>query len=273
MIRQQKLLVGNTSIAVYETGTGANTILFLHGGGMAANYFDPQLQDASLQMRYRLIAIDLPGHGHSDRLTSERDYWPDALAQLLPPLLRILDVSNFVLVGLSYGTNIIGEITDPYADCKGLMLVSPCVMNDTFPPFQVITVKSNGHVLVSGEVSDADVQAYAYAHESDRSLADRYVRDFMNTDPNFRTGLGQFILTQGWADELENIKRWQLPVCVVYGQDDPLLDAHYLDNFPLLWQGKVHRQAGGHFINTANPSEFNALLEAFANAVFTNNPL
>jgi pimeloyl-ACP methyl ester carboxylesterase len=49
----------------YESrGTGATTLLMIHGWACDHTFFEPQL--AALSKTHRVIAIDLPGHGQSD---------------------------------------------------------------------------------------------------------------------------------------------------------------------------------------------------------------
>jgi pimeloyl-ACP methyl ester carboxylesterase len=71
------------------------------------------------------------------------------------------------------------------------------------------------------------------------------------------------------TDELESIKNWKVPVCVVFGKDETLVKTTYLDNYPALWNNKVFLiKNGGHFINEEQPEAFNNILLFFAEEVF-----
>ncbi len=80
-----------------ETGIG-KPVLFLHGLGGTRRSWEPQLR--SLGARFRCIAWDMPGYGHStpiSRLTFS------AIAGRLVDLLDALEVERVTLVGLSFG--------------------------------------------------------------------------------------------------------------------------------------------------------------------------
>ena len=69
----------------YETrGTGATTLLMIHGWACDHTFFEAQL--AALSKTYRVIAIDLPGHGRSPPLPDDAE-----LADMAAPIESLLD--------------------------------------------------------------------------------------------------------------------------------------------------------------------------------------
>jgi pimeloyl-ACP methyl ester carboxylesterase len=261
---------GNANLACLISGAGSDIILFIHGSGMSARSWLPQLDAGELNSRYKLIAIDLPGHGHStiinDDLTS---LTPSGMANLLAPLLAEFGAKRFLMVGLSFGTNIIAEIPNPLSGGTGIMLVSPCIVNNDSPPTEVITAGPYGHVIVTPRPSEEDVRAYVNSHYVPPPIAEQYIRDFQAADPRFREQLAHFVVNAGWSDELANIQRWQVPICVVFGEKDTLLKTAYLDNFSPLWQGQTYKvKEAGHFVNEEQPETFNQLLLRYANDCF-----
>ncbi|RLA00888.1 MAG: alpha/beta hydrolase, partial [Gammaproteobacteria bacterium] len=52
-------------IAITESGSGETCLLFIHGNSSSKSVFSKQLS-SDLAKKYRLIALDLPGHGDSD---------------------------------------------------------------------------------------------------------------------------------------------------------------------------------------------------------------
>jgi pimeloyl-ACP methyl ester carboxylesterase len=77
-------------------------LVLLHGGGQNAHTWDT----VALALGRPLIAIDLPGHGHSSR-RSDRDYGPwrnaDAVAAVLDQLHSRWPGRGLVVVGMSLG--------------------------------------------------------------------------------------------------------------------------------------------------------------------------
>jgi pimeloyl-ACP methyl ester carboxylesterase len=269
MIVEETIQVEGMDIAVKINGNGPGTILLLHGSCMSSDIWIKQLEDEELTSRFRLIAFDLPGHGHSQKAPSADAYSPDNLAKLVKPVLGHYQADDYILAGLSLGSTIIGEISEPLPGCKGIMLVSPCVVNNEFPPFSIITPLVNGHVTITSEVSDEELQTYVYAHMNNAAICQNYISDYRNTDPRAREQLGLFMLGSRWSDELHNISKWKLPVCVVFGKDDALLKKDYLDGYAPLWRNKtILIEDAQHMVNAEKPELFNSILEEFAAEVF-----
>jgi pimeloyl-ACP methyl ester carboxylesterase len=85
-------------IAWREAGHGP-PVLLIHGVGLNADAWEPQI--AALSNRRRVIAIDLPGHGHSDRLPDDADL-ADYVAEVAV-LIAGLGISPLPIVGHSMG--------------------------------------------------------------------------------------------------------------------------------------------------------------------------
>lgn len=73
--------------------------LFLHGGGLNAHSWDSLL----VRLGIPALAVDLPGHGHSD-WRDDFDYLPETMAEDLSPLLSEVAAADPVhVVGQSMG--------------------------------------------------------------------------------------------------------------------------------------------------------------------------
>jgi pimeloyl-ACP methyl ester carboxylesterase len=250
-------------------GKGDHVILFIHGSCMTSACWLPQLENEELVHKYKMIAIDLPGHGQSGKMQNDsQDYSPMLLANLVTHFIAEQKLQSYILVGLSFGTNVIGEIRKPLPGCMGIMLVSPCIVNNEHLPSDFITPRVNGHVIVAPNPSDEDLAGYVFHHTKNKKIAEQYILDYRNTDPRFREQLGKFTMEGAWTDELANIKALSVPVCVIFGKQDLLLKTDYLNDFTPLWN-KVHLVSNAeHVVNEDQPDVFNQLLNAFAEDVF-----
>jgi len=97
---------GGTRLHVIETGDpGGPAILFLHGCSQSWLTWDRQLR-SELARRYRLVAMDLRGHGSSER---PRDGYDDTRlwAADVDAAIRELELDRPVLCGWSYGPLVI----------------------------------------------------------------------------------------------------------------------------------------------------------------------
>ena len=93
------MIVGGTRIHYTVQGRGP-TLLLLHGVLGSLQSWDGWV--AELAPHYRIIRIDLPGYGLSDRLASD-DYTPEYGVELLEQVRTQLNLERFFLVGNSLG--------------------------------------------------------------------------------------------------------------------------------------------------------------------------
>ena len=99
------------SLHVMERGDG-RPLMLLHGITLSAEVWAPQLNQ--LADRYRVIAVDLRGHGQS---TAGRDgYGIPRLATDVATVLEALDLDDAVLVGHSMGGMTVMQFCDDHAD-------------------------------------------------------------------------------------------------------------------------------------------------------------
>jgi pimeloyl-ACP methyl ester carboxylesterase len=82
-----------------DVGAGPRTLLFTHGLGCDRSFMAPQV--GYFSDRYRIINVDLRGHGESDK--PQQDYHPDVQADDLARLCTKLGITRPVLVGHSLG--------------------------------------------------------------------------------------------------------------------------------------------------------------------------
>jgi pimeloyl-ACP methyl ester carboxylesterase len=106
-----------------DRGQGEPVVL-LHGNGTMAQDFDLSGVLEITAGRYRVIAFDRPGYGHSARPRG-RMWTPDAQARLLHEALRRLGIDRPVVVGHSWGTLVALALGLRYPeDVKSLVLLS-----------------------------------------------------------------------------------------------------------------------------------------------------
>ncbi|MFM0197538.1 alpha/beta hydrolase [Paraburkholderia strydomiana] len=106
-----------------DKGTGPAVVL-LHGNAVLLQDFIASGLIDRLAERYRVIAFDRPGYGHSGR-PRDRLWTATAQAALIRQALAQIGVDQPVVVGHSWGTLVaLGMAADGAADLRGLVLVS-----------------------------------------------------------------------------------------------------------------------------------------------------
>lgn len=90
----------------YKTlGKGDTTLVLVHGWSCNMNFWKEQIPD--LESKVRLVLIDLPGHGKSDRPKIE--YTMDLFAKAVDAVLTDAKIESAVLAGHSMGTPVVRQ--------------------------------------------------------------------------------------------------------------------------------------------------------------------
>ncbi len=106
-----------------EQGSGL-PVVFVHGaGGMVEDLLSSRFAPM-VGAQYRLIAIDRPGYGHSDRPRADLA-GPEAQARLLHRALAQLGVERPILIGHSWGGAMVLAYAEEFpADVAGLLVLA-----------------------------------------------------------------------------------------------------------------------------------------------------
>lgn len=114
-------------LAFTDRGTGT-PVIFLHAFPLNRSMWDDQLEQ--LHTRFRVITVDLRGHGDSQRSPSR--YSLDDLATDITDLLDALNIQQAIFAGLSMGGYILFAFYRLYPDrMKGLILADTRAQADS----------------------------------------------------------------------------------------------------------------------------------------------
>ncbi|PWR02967.1 alpha/beta hydrolase [Meridianimarinicoccus roseus] len=125
----QILDVGGVQVHAHVTGAGPDIVL-IHGAGGSLRDFTFDLA-ARLSDRYRVIAFDRPGHGHTDAAdTAGRRFdAPRQQAALLQAAARQLDIARPLVVGHSFGGSVaLAWALEQPGDTAGVVLLAGATM-------------------------------------------------------------------------------------------------------------------------------------------------
>jgi pimeloyl-ACP methyl ester carboxylesterase len=99
-------------------GKGSDALVFIHGWTCNVDHWRAQVNEFA--KRNRVIAVDLPGHGQSDK--PQITYNMDLFARAVDAVLRDAKVKHAVLVGHSMGTPVARQFYRKYPE-KTLAIV------------------------------------------------------------------------------------------------------------------------------------------------------
>lgn len=118
-----KTALANPQVSYIDTGSGPETLLLIHG--LAANAGFWRYNIPELAKHYRVIAVDLPGYGRSQK-SKTYPYDMSFFAGTLVKLLDELGIRSVVPVGHSMGGQIALTMALKYPDrVSRLVLLSP----------------------------------------------------------------------------------------------------------------------------------------------------
>ena len=172
---------GGTRLHVLETGNPQGTpILFIHGFSQCGLCWGRQL-NSDLAKDHRLVAMDLRGHGLSDK---PRDAYTDSKlwADDINAVIQALDLEQAILTGWSYGPLLILDYLRHYGEraIGGIHFVGGISKLGSEAALSVLTAEFLGNVpgLLSTDAEESVRALEALldlAFESDLTPEERYL--------------------------------------------------------------------------------------------------
>jgi pimeloyl-ACP methyl ester carboxylesterase len=266
------LPTSHASIAISESGGSGPPVLLIHGNSSCKEIFRNQLE-GPIGRRWRLIAIDLPGHGRSsDARNPRRTYGMPGYADMAVEVLDILGIARFAVLGWSLGGHIGLEMFTRHAGMAGLLItgtppvpLTPEGLGEGFLPSE--------HMGLAGQAAFSEEDALAYARNTAGLNApyEPFLLDAVKrTDGRARENMIGGAVAGWGVDELRLVRTLNRPLAVISGGDEPFVNNAYLQSirFANLWDGKVHILPGiGHAPFWEAPGIFDPLFARFLTEV------
>ena len=253
-------------IAYSDEGVGRPLVL-LHGLMAHSGFFDRQ---KPLADHFRLIRVDLPGHGNSPR---ERRLTITSLADDIAELVDHLDLEDAVGIGWSLGASVLWRVLAGPASRRfaGAVVIdmSPRVMNDEGWQLGL----SPETCAARSEAMAQDFEAFAagagaaiFAQpltDETRPLAEWASREFARNDPDAVATLWESLASDDLRPNLGGIRQ---PTLVVHGAQSHLYGADTADHLvaALPVARAVRFERSGHAPHLEEADRFNALISDFA---------
>lgn len=271
-IRSHRITGGaGTTLYVAETGNeDGRPVLFIHGLSQSALAWRRQL-NSHLGNDLRVVAMDLRGHGQSERTPDgydDQSRWADDVHAVI----STLSLERPILCGWSYGGVVIGDYLRQYGEqaIGGICLVAAVSqLGESVLPFLGAKFIRTFPGLFSDEVeaSAAAIQAFVGISSSSEPTFD----DFCLTlgyvgyvPPYVRQALLSRTVNHDGVFE-----RLALPVLITHGLDDeivlPTMSEHLANLIP---HAKTSYYEGiGHSSFLEDPGRFNSELLAFSSGL------
>jgi pimeloyl-ACP methyl ester carboxylesterase len=239
-------------IAYEVQGEGMPALVFIHGWSCDRSYWKEQLEPFS--KRFRVVAIDLAGHGESGL---ERKAWTiEAFGGDVAAVVEQLGLQRIILIGHSMGGVVITEAARRLPSrVAGLIMVdSYRKLGPGFSPEQV-----QAFVAPFRENFVEKTRTFVrsmFLPNSDSALVEQIVADMSSAPPAVALPAMEHAL--GYSREMSQVlKELKLPVMTI-NADNPPSDVASLKRYgvELMLMPGVE-----HFLMREDPLHFNRLLE------------
>ncbi len=259
---------------------GKQTLLFIHGLGSYLKFWRYQL-DHFAQQGYRVVALDMPGYGKSDKPASF-PYTMEAMAEVVKELTAKLGIVKPIVVGHSMGGQTALSLAIRYPDLPAAVVLTSPAGFELFSSREKAWFKK---VFVRELVTEAteygiwkNVRQGNFSHWRDELnwLIEERVR--MAKNPEFDSyAYAQLKSVEGLTQNdfvREGLDKVTAPTLIVYGNNDRLIPNPFLHGGKTSWVmesghakikgSKLVELAGcGHTVQMDCPDAYNEQVRAF----------
>lgn len=271
--------VGGVRLHYIERGAGEPLVLLHGNGSMIEDFASSGLIEKAAE-RYRVIAFDRPGFGHTER--PRRAVWtPEAQADLIRKALNEIGIARATVLGHSWGASVAVALGLKYPELiAGLVLVSgyyyPTLRGDVFlvsaPAVPVIgDVMAHTISPVLGRLFWPFMMRKIFGPAPKPNKFNRFPREMALRPSQLRASAAEWALMIPEAAARSNdYARLTIPVAIIAGEHDKFIDteeqsARLHHEIP---QSTLRRLPGvGHMVHqTAMNAVMDAIDEAAAAA-------
>jgi pimeloyl-ACP methyl ester carboxylesterase len=253
----------------------APPVVFVHGWGCSAYVFNRNLLVVA-DAGFRSIAVDLKGHGLSDKPLDPRGYEVDSLVEHLREILDALQLERPALVGHSLGASLIYHFAARYRDrARCLALLAPVGLKGVplMGFYRAVTPRLLNpvlrHVRLRTIVRIALRRVYGRRGHFTEDDVEEYFAP--SQFPEYSVAMRELLHSYDWsAAKHRRLATLDLPAIGLWGTLDHLMPDDGIGVFaPLLPRISMRAIAdAGHVIPQETPDEVNTALLALLRSVF-----
>ncbi|MDX7989321.1 alpha/beta hydrolase [Xenorhabdus sp. 12] len=254
-------------ISVLDTGGNGLPVLLIHGNSSCKEIFRYQID--YLKGKYRVLALDLPGHGASSNASEPQlAYSMPSYAHTVIEVLEKIGINRWVVFGWSLGGHIGLEMLALTSKMIGLMICGT-------PPVSAgadnvaLGFRPSEHMGLAGkaEFTEEDIKNFANETAGINSPHEPFIFEAVaRTDGLARKYLFESFLSSQATDQKRLAETSETPLAIVNGAGDPFININYINglNYRNLWKGKVFNLVDAdHAPFWEIPEIFNPILLAF----------
>lgn len=249
--------LGTNSVHYVTLGNANQAVVFVHGWGGNVAFW--KFQVPALMDRVRLILVDLPGHGKSNK--PHAAYTMDFFAEAVEAVMRDAKVGKATLVGHSMGTPVICRFHKNYPEKVAALVAADGALRP-------LDVKPDQIEAFIGKFRASDYRKRAaefiggmFPHPGTEGLRDRAIADVLKTPQHVMVSAMEGM----WRDQTTWAPgKIDVPLLVVNAKS-PFWTADYEAHVRKIAPNVDYRtiEGTGHFLMLEKPAEFNTVLVDF----------
>jgi pimeloyl-ACP methyl ester carboxylesterase len=248
-------------------------VVLIHGWGCSVYVFRrnmPALADGG----FRVIAVDLKGHGLSDKPIASDEYTIDSLVEHLRDILDALELERPALAGHSLGGSLIYHFASRYRErARCLGLISPVGLNGVplMRLYRALTPKPLTPLLRQINPRLIVTLALRRVYGRRARFTERDVEEFLAPSqfPEYALAMRELLHNYDWtAGKNRPLATVDLPAVGLWGSLDHMMPDDGMGIYVPLLPQIVLRVIpdAGHVIAEETPDEVNTALLALLNA-------
>ncbi|NAS13713.1 alpha/beta fold hydrolase [Poritiphilus flavus] len=254
--------INGENLVYYDSEKGDTTLLFIHGAFINKEYWNEQLSHFS--KTYRVLAVDLAGHGNSSHYRT--DWTVQEYGRDISEFIKKLSLRNVVLIGHSFGSDVMLETValDP-AQIIGLIEVDHMKSVGVEVPQETIE-----HLIANLRTDFANTcEQFArqalLSEGTDPGLVARLLKDYREMNPEVGIPLIENTFTYT-KRETELLRGLNLKLHLIHVDYMPTSEENLRKYLAGNYQ--LHKISGScHYPMLENPIEFNVLLEQILSTI------
>jgi pimeloyl-ACP methyl ester carboxylesterase len=268
---QKQVEVDGVRIRVLDTGEGT-PVLLLHGfldSSYTWRALIPRLQD-----RYRVVALDLPGFGYSDK--PDETFSLGDYSSVVVGVLDQLGIDRAFIVGNSMGGSVALRIAiDSPERVRGLVPIDPGTPRDEgepFGPMNLLKMRVVGDLCVHAMGPWVFQRVWNSMLTEGRRISEIEMDEMyglLNTSGARRAGLRQIREIRSSPVDWEATEKISAPTLLIWGRQDKLVPLKYgrrlNDHIP--GSRLVVLDDTGHLPHWETPDEVTRLFDAFVRGI------
>lgn len=239
------------------------TLLFLHGNSHSKKSFQKQLA-STLFEDYRLISMDLPGHGES---SPAKEYSLVFYARILTAFAQALELKNVIIAAHSLGGHVaINALSS--MNPAGLFLFGTPAIKKPFDPESFLP-NPNAQALMQAESSEAEIESLMTELKYTGADKEESMADYRRTDPMARVGVFSNVLSNAHNDETLLLGDYSGELMFLLTTSEGIVNNQYItmvkENLKRI--SMLTTIQSGHSPHIESPESFNEALANFCTHV------